>query len=287
MTAARSATRPMDDPRPWEQVREHYEIEKELAARLRRANREERRGLYPEVYGELMRRVPHHPSLAHRRDPKRQAPPSSEEAGLIKWFVGSQDTYLELGPGDGSLAVLVAAHARRVIVVDVTDESVRTFQTPDNFELVLTDGTSIPVSDASVNVAFSNQVMEHLHPEDALAQLREIHRILVPGGIYLCVTPNRLSGPHDISRYFDDVATGLHLREYTNGEVAGIFRRTGFRKCRRFLSRGSHVMVLPVFPAPWLEWFLERLPAPMRRAAASWLLVRLLMGGDVKILARK
>ncbi len=287
MTSAKPTTGPMDDPRPWEQIREHYEIEKELAARLRSANTEERRGLYPIVYRELIRRVPHHPNLAHRRDTNRQGPPKSEEAGLIKRFVRPQDTYLELGPGDGSLAIQVAAHARRVIVVDVSDESVRTFQTPDNFELVLTDGAAIPVPDASIDVAFSNQVMEHLHPEDALAQLREIHRILVPGGIYLCITPNRLFGPHDISRYFDNVATGLHLREYTNTEVAKIFGSMGFRKCRRFISRGAYVIVLPEFPAPVLEWLLERVSAPSRRAASSWLLLRLLMGGDVKILAMK
>jgi len=287
MTSAKPRTGCMDDPRPWEQIREHYEIEKELAARLRNANTAERRGLYPIVYSELMRRVPHHPSLAYRKVPKGQGRPKSEEAGLIKRYVRPRDTYLELGPGDGSLAILVAAHARRVIVVDVSDESVRAFQTPANFELVLTDGTAIPVPDASVDVAFSNQVMEHLHPDDALAQHREIHRILVPGGTYLCITPNRLFGPHDISKHFDDVATGLHLREYTNTEVARIFRSIGFRKCRRFISRGDHVIVLPEFPAPVLEWLLERVSASSRRAASSWSLLRLLMGGDVKILARK
>jgi len=40
-------------------------------------------------------------------------------------------------------------------------------------------------------------------------------------------------------------------------------------------------------PAPVLEWLLERVSASSRRAASSWLLLRLLMGGDVKILAMK
>lgn len=45
------------------QVREHYEIEKELAARLRNASREERRHLYSSLYDDLLRRIPHHPML--------------------------------------------------------------------------------------------------------------------------------------------------------------------------------------------------------------------------------
>ena len=62
--------------------------------------------------------------------------------------------------------------------------------------------------------------MEHLHPDDALEQLQNIYSALVPGGIYLCITPNRLSGPQDVSRDFDMVATGFHLKEYTISELS-------------------------------------------------------------------
>jgi hypothetical protein len=31
--------------------------------------------------------------------------------------------------------------------------------------------------------------MEHLHPEDAFEQLRNIIRALAPGGRYVCITP--------------------------------------------------------------------------------------------------
>jgi len=77
-------------------------------------------------------------------------------------------------------------------------------------------------------MAFSFSVVEHIHPDDVVRQLAEVYRILKPGGIYYCVTPNRLLGPHDISRYFDTVATGLHLKEYTIGELANLYRNAGF-----------------------------------------------------------
>lgn len=61
--------------------------------------------------------------------------------------------------------------------------------------------------------------MEHLHPDDAYEQLQEIYNALIPGGIYICITPNRLSGPHDVSQYFDSIATGFHPKEYTTVEM--------------------------------------------------------------------
>jgi len=43
------------------QLREHYEIERELANRLRNASKEERVRLYASSYDELFLRVAHHP----------------------------------------------------------------------------------------------------------------------------------------------------------------------------------------------------------------------------------
>ncbi len=53
----------MSEPRSPEQIREHYEIEKELANRLRKASKPERRALYSALYDELYRRVPLHPQF--------------------------------------------------------------------------------------------------------------------------------------------------------------------------------------------------------------------------------
>ena len=74
--------------------------------------------------------------------------------------------------------------------------------------------------------------MEHLHPDDAFEQLENIYRALTPGGVYICVTPNRLSGPHDISSLYDEVATGFHLKEYSISELHSLFRRVGFSRIR-------------------------------------------------------
>ena len=51
------------------QIAAHYEIEKELANKLRHSTRPERRHLYPSVHDELYRRVPDHPLLLPRTPP--------------------------------------------------------------------------------------------------------------------------------------------------------------------------------------------------------------------------
>jgi hypothetical protein len=48
-----------------EQLRQFYEIEKEMAAQLRVASKEERLGLHQELYAELFKRVL--PSHAHAK----------------------------------------------------------------------------------------------------------------------------------------------------------------------------------------------------------------------------
>ena len=132
---------------------------------------------------------------------------------------------LEIGAGDCALSLALAAHARQVYAVEVSREIAHTEDAPENFELLITDGRSIPVEPNSVDVAYSNQLMEHLHPDDALEQLNGILSALRPGGKYICFTPNRLLGPSDISQYFEDeVASGFHLREYSNRELRDLFK---------------------------------------------------------------
>jgi len=81
----------------------------------------------------------------------------------------------------------------------VTDRLIDRAAAPANSGFVCTSGVAIDLVAGSVDLAYSNQFTEHLHPDDLTWQLREIHRVLHPGGAYLCRAPSRLRGPHDIS----------------------------------------------------------------------------------------
>lgn len=256
------------------QLREHYEIEKELAGRLRRATRNERRQLYNVVYDERTQRIPHHPLAAQGADPVRQMRGALPQFRLLQPFLRKETVFMEIGPGDCALAFAVAQQVKQVYAVDVSDSLVNKVERPANFTLAIANGIDVPVPASSVDLAYSNQMMEHLHPEDARDQLVGIYRAMAPGGRYICVTPNRLSGPWDISRYFDQEATGLHLKEYTITEQAETFQAAGFRQVRVFLSYGGRHLSpqLPVAPIRWLEWGLEQLPHAQCRKIAHGLI---------------
>lgn len=250
-----------------DRLRHHFDVERELADRLRRASREERRTLYATVYDELFQRVPDHPQLSRKGNAEQRLAFAQAQLRELRTLLTPESTFLEIGAGDCALSYAVAPHVRQVYALEVSEEIVRSEDAPPNVELVISDGTSIPVPEGSIDLAYSNQVMEHLHPDDAREQLANIQRALVPGGIYVCVTPNRLAGPHDISRYFPEetaVAVGFHLKEYTLVELRDLFRDAGFSSVRRYLRfRGRYVSV-PVSAFILLETVLSRIPSRLR-----------------------
>jgi SAM-dependent methyltransferase len=267
-----------EERRTAEQLREHYEVEKELAHRLRNASRQERCDLYHSLYDELYQRVPHHPQLVRKLSPEEMTKAASEQLKFLGRFLDKNTIFLEVGAGDCALSLKVAQFVKKVYAVDVSDEIVKGLAPPPNFQLILSDGCSVPIPQHSIGVAYSNQLMEHLHPDDACEQLQNIYRALMGGGVYICITPNRLGGPHDISKYFDTIATGFHLKEYTLAELNNLFQKVGFQKVRAYVGGRGKYTSFPVFPLILCEMLLSTLPYTLRRRVALGVPFRLLLG---------
>ena len=255
------------DVRTLDRIKFHYHTERKLADRLRQATSAERGRLYSSLYNELFESIPDHEQLQTRDDAETTRRETARQFGILRNFIRKGDTYCEIGAGDCALAIEVAKHVRKCYAVEVSSAITENAKLPQNLTLVLSDGTSIPVPEGTIDFAYSNQLMEHLHPEDARSQLLNIYRSLAPNGKYLCITPNRLSGPHDISRYFDTAATCLHLREYSNQDLKAIFSKIGFKNFRVILSWHSLVVpwLLPLAPFLFLEKCLGRVPLQSRR----------------------
>ncbi len=263
-------------------LRHHYTVERELAERLRNAPASERVRLYTEVYDELMRRVPQHPQLLARSAPgwrERRERSVEMQLAMLARFVTPASVFLEVGAGDCALSRRVAGLVKRVHAVDVTDSVVGAEPFPLNMTLALSiDGIRMPVPDGSVDVAFSNQLMEHLHPEDAEAQLGNIWRALAPGGTYFCITPNRFYGPCDVSQHFDEVATGLHLREYGARELRVLLLDAGFSRVQFYAGGRGRMVKVPYAAVAAFESLLESLPSRLRRRLAGSAPARALLG---------
>jgi SAM-dependent methyltransferase len=260
----------------FDEIKRHYEFEKVLSNKLRNAPKEERKSLYTSLYDELFRNFPY--IITEQQDN------SQNQINLLKRFLSKDKTLLEVGPGEGKLLRRAVPLVKKAYALDVSNEITKKIEGDSGIKVIISDGSNIPLEDASLDVIYSNQLMEHIHPDDALEQLKNIFRVLAKGGLYVCITPSRLSGPHDISRQFDDVATGFHLKEYTVRELRDLFLRVGFSRVKLLVGYGFYVP-FPVWAALFLESFLEKLP----RRAAKWLgrfyPVRILLG--VKIIGVK
>jgi SAM-dependent methyltransferase len=225
--------------------------------------------LYPEVYDESRRRIKHNVLVEHATDEDARRKRVDPQVRLVRSFIRSSMTFLEIGAGNGEVAQNVAAVAARAIALDVTDALARPSTRP-NYDFVLFDGFDFPLADASVDLAYSMDVIEHLHPDDALHHLQEVRRVLTTGGCYVCVTPNRLTGPHDISRGFTEGApVGFHLIEYTHTDLVAAMRRAGFVGVKVMLSYHGR-RLSPLLPAGWVRW-LERAVERLSPRTRRWL----------------
>jgi len=265
------------DQREPAKIREQYEREKEMAEKLLNSTPEERHTIYTSLYNELFSSIKDHPQLTRKISPEQTSRKVAYEIRHFKKFITKETVFMEIGAGDSALSLEVAKLVKKVYAIDVSQEITENAFYPENFELIISDGTSIPVPEGSVHLAYSQQLMEHLHPDDSIVQLRNIYRALAPGGIYLCLTPNRLNGPHDISKYFDRVATALHLKEYTVMELNKIFKETGFLRTKILVPIKNIRIFIPVIPVLLLEKIMGSLPYSLRKSVASkWLIAKLL-----------
>jgi len=123
---------------------------------------------------------------------------------------------LDVGCNTGYGTMHLVSAARRVVGVDVSPRAIelaRQRATDGSPEFLHTDGGALPFGDATFDLVTSFQVLEHV-PEP-LEYLREIRRVLRPGGTVILTTPNatvRLyPGMQPWNRF--------HVREYLPAEL--------------------------------------------------------------------
>lgn len=180
---------------------------------------------------------------------------------LSRW-VDPRDAVLELGAGWCDFANHVTAG--RVVAMDL-DSTVERAAAP-HVEAVVGDCTDLSrFEDASFDVVFASNLLEHLERPQSDRLLAGARRVLRPGGRLLLMQPNFRLNP---GRYFDDFT---HVAIFTDQSLQDYLVAQGWSIVEakpRFLpltlkSRGSRLTFL-------VPWYLR---SPVKPLAGQMLVV--------------
>lgn len=233
------------------------ELEFEYAAELRSVDAAAREDLYGEAYSS----VAAHRTFKSIAPEDRTAGTSQLLVQQLRRFIAPSDEVLEIGCGRGYTCMKLAPHVASIIGTEVSEPSIREARAL-LVEHGLTNASILNVSathllsafpEKKFDTAVSIEVIEHLHADDAQEHLRQIFFMLKPGGKYILTMPNRLNGPHDITREeypSEKKALGFHLNESTYTDMIRVMSAIGFSSFYSFRSLrsiGIGSLTLPAF----------------------------------------
>lgn len=128
---------------------------------------------------------------------------------------------LDIASGEGFGSAMLARVARSVVGVDRDADAVAFANEHyrcdrGTLRFAVGECARIPLEDGSVDVVVSFETIEHIGEHDRF--LDEVRRVLRPGGLFVCSTPDR-----DVYRSGDD-PNEFHQKELNAAEFGGLMR---------------------------------------------------------------
>jgi SAM-dependent methyltransferase len=163
---------------------------------------------------------------------------------IIKYLSDSNAVFVDIGTGMGIVPRFIKKLGIRSISIDwpVTGG----YEAIENVKILGVEGyycevgqEKIPIDDGIVDCVLFSEVIEHFS-HSPKAAIKEIFRILKPGGVCICTTPNATglntritvflgySNWTSIFEYYDKAYNIWHHHEYTIEELKEVFRRENF-----------------------------------------------------------
>jgi SAM-dependent methyltransferase len=130
---------------------------------------------------------------------------------------------VDLASGSGYGVSLLAESFKAVVAIDLADASLAQLSSLPRTHRVRANAARIPLRDSSADLVIAFQLLEHVDVETGVAVLREMRRVLRPGGIGFCTTPNanlRLLPGQDPWNPF-------HVVEYRPDSIRALCDRAG------------------------------------------------------------
>src|SRR3989344_1022167 len=160
------------------------------------------------------------------------------------------DKVLEIGCGEGYYTKKILEITSDVTAIDISEkflEKAKKYTRAKAHDYVCCPAEKIPFPDNSFDKVLMSEVIEHLL--DWRDGVREIHRVLKPGGIVVISTPNKLSyfnvACHIKILLRNEPRDGDHIKEFSRRELAGLLKE--YFLVEKFDYTNYFPLMLPIF----------------------------------------
>ena len=214
-------------------ILKHWELEKRLAKQLRESTEDTRWNTFEKCYTELFLEI----DWLNREIGTSDGTSPQKKYMVWPLLLGHDiEKIYEIGSGKGELINYLVNQGYTCKGTEITHERGKK-HVPDHSRLSwgISDGVHFDQFEAKGNydAVISNQVIEHIHPDDLLAHLQSVRLILADDGKYIFTTPHKFIGPSDISKVFKcDKPLGMHLKEYSYIEIRELLMKSDFKRVK-------------------------------------------------------
>jgi SAM-dependent methyltransferase len=276
----------------FDMVQKHWLLEKSLTKQLLGSTPKNRQTTFYDAYNTLYNELPW---LAKSGSNINHT--ASDQIYTNRWLpllkeIKGKSIY-EVGSGNGSLINFLASKGAICTGTEISNNRPDKSTVP-NLEWHSTDGVNLINYEAkeSYDIVISDQVIEHLHPDDIGIHFKNVFDILKPGGKYIFYTPHYYMGPGDVSLVFGKAeAEGMHLKEYKYHEVYGLLESVGFNKIDIPVNLDKTMRILPLLSAAIFLMLEKSLMCFKRIGLRKRIYHRLIkpfnMGTELVIIAQK
>jgi len=179
-------------------------------------------------------------------------------------FVEGKNT-ADIGCADGYGTQYLADYTKTTVGVDYSEETLvearKKHASKTNLTFKSGSVPPIPLDNESVEVVTAFQFIEHI--QDRLAFIKDAHRILKPGGVFMCSTPNiKMSiarNPFHVHEYTFDEMKSEMAKVFSDFDIMGVQGNAAVNKYyednakwAKKILRLDPLGLHKIIPASWL-----------------------------------
>jgi SAM-dependent methyltransferase len=147
---------------------------------------------------------------------------STRDVAIIRKHQPDARRIVDIGCGRGGFVAICRQELRDALGIDNEPAAARICRA-QGLPFVLADAQQLPFASDCLDVVRAKEIIEHL--PDPRPMLREIHRALRPGGLFLSRVPSHFSALYPIGNFWDDYT---HVRPLSRLALRRLLDDTGF-----------------------------------------------------------